>query len=733
MSDAQPDIATTLFTLPPDAKFLPVCELSARLRAAIGPVEAGQSVITRPGFRVTTRLVPGPLAELIAEFRTPSRLTDAVFRFARAQDQDPFATLDLAFDALATLVEARILVSPESPDASAPAPSLAAGQEFAGFEIEALVRSLADSEVYRARSQAGASAALKISRDDRPGVIQMIANEVRILERLGGAGSPALLDDGAKDGRAYVAMDWCDGVSIAVAAQTARAARDRRRLHALVGRMFEAYGRLHRQGVLHGDIHPGNCLVRDDGRIVILDFGSARSIEKHSPAVDLMRSGIPQFYDPQMAEAVLAGRLPLPVTQASEQYALAVLAYRLLTGLPPVDAPAVQDELLRRIVHRPMLPLAARGVAAWPEVEAVLARALAKQPSDRFADVASLAHAFSLAGMPPTVASRPSAGAERAFDTAVEAVRSLESLTEPAHLWFALRAAMALEDAELLAAADVLVRRAGPHWAVQCISALVARARSDSRMESRAIAGFLAAAGRLRDGPQAAMAVLAAASVLDGNLSRSADSTQLADWAVRRLEQLMSAPSSAEARTYIAQPLLTYVALSLAKTGAVGVRADLPARTLSAAKAGNVWLWALAYDVFADDRFKALALAARLPRNPLRRGFALLRLHQLTGDSHWIAAVRGVVAGESAAPLPALDTALLMAELKAPEGAILPPYLYPTSGGRPRRVTAPAGRALQSRSSSSLRRDPAADRASMETTPNTRSDNVGDALTPAPD
>ena len=279
MIDAHPDLTTTLFTLPPDAKFLPVSELSARLRARIGVVEEGQSVITRPGFRVTTRLVPGPLADLIAEFRTPSLLTDAVLRFARAHDQDPDAMLDLSFDALATLVEARILVPQGSPDALAPTPSLAAGQEFAGFEIEALIRSLEDSEVYRAHGQDGEFAALKIARDDRPGVKAMIANEARVLERLGGTDSPRLLEDGTEHGRPYVAMEWCDGVSIAVAAQQARAARDRRRLHDLVGRMFDAYGRLHSKGVLHGDIHPGNCLVRDDGRVVILDFGSARPID----------------------------------------------------------------------------------------------------------------------------------------------------------------------------------------------------------------------------------------------------------------------------------------------------------------------------------------------------------------------------------------------------------------------------------------------------------------------
>ena len=681
MTDTYPDLATMRFILPPDAKFLPVSELSARLRARIGPVEAGQSVITRPGFRVTTRLVPGLLADLIAEFHAPSLLTDAVFRFARRHDQDPFATLDLAFDALATLVEARILVPPESPDALAPTPSLAAGQEFAGFEIEALVRSLEDSEVYRAQGRGGVFAALKITRDDRPSVVAMIANEARVLGRLGGTDSPKLLGDGNEGGRAYVAMEWCDGVSIAVAAQKARAARDRPRLHDLVGRMFDAYGRLHQQGVLHGDIHPGNCLIRDDGRVVILDFGNARSIDD-ARTVDPMRSGIPQFYDPQIAGAMLAGLLPPAVTTASEQYAIAVLAYLLLTGLQPINSPAVRDELLPRIVRWPVLPFAARGVPTWPEVETVVGRALAKQPADRFPDVGSLARAFSSAGLPPDIPPRWPTAAQRAFDTAIEAVRSLAPLPEPAdHVWFALRAALALEDAELLAAADILVGLAGPGWAVQSVAALVARARSDSRMESRAIAGFLAAAERLPDGPEVGAAILAAASVLDGAMSRSPDAAELAGWAARRLDRLMLTPSLIGPDACISDPLLTYVALSLGKTGTVAVRADLPARleALSEMHAGDVWLWALAHDIFGDDRFKALALASRLPSKPLRRGFALLRLHQLTGDMHWIADANHVVARAPTVRLPGLDTALLMAELKAPERVILPPFLSPFS------------------------------------------------------
>jgi len=689
VTDANPNIASTLFVLPPDAKFLPVSELSARLRAEIGPIENGHSVITRPGFRVTTRLIPGPLAELLNEFHTPSLLTDAVLRFARNHDQDSLAMLDLAFDALANLVEARILVPQLSPDAAAPVPSLGAGQGFAGFEIDVLVRSLEDSEVYRARGPTGVLAALKISRDNRPVIVAMLRNEARVLERLGGIDAPNLLEHGTERGRTYVAMEWCDGVSISVAAQQARAARDRHKLHALVRRMLQAYGRLHKLGILHGDIHSGNCLVLDDGNIVILDFGTARAIDIAGGAVDPARAGIPQFYDPLMATALLDGRLPPAATAESEQYAIAVLAYLLLTGLHPIEAPAVQDEMLRRIVDRKPLPFATRGIASWPEVEAVVTRGLDKQPGRRFSDVACLARAFASANTPPDVPLQWPGPAQCAFDSAVEAVRSLLPPTAEFPLdyaWFGLRAALAMDDAELLAAADTIASCAGQSWAALSVRAHLARARSDTRMESKAIAGFLAAAGVLPDGPHAAMAIRAAVSILEGTTFRTADSAALAGWAAERLDRLVHATSPSESHPFAAERLLVYLELSLGKTGAVSMRADLPARlqAMRETHASDVWLWSLAYDVFADDQFRALALAAKLPNRPLWRGFSLLRRHQLTGDACWVVSANSILARAPYARLPERDTALLMAELKAPERAILPPFLLPTVLTAPR-------------------------------------------------
>jgi predicted Ser/Thr protein kinase len=673
------DLTETLFVLPPDAKLLPVSELSNRLRARIGPVENGEEVVTRPGFRITTRLVPAPLAALMREFREPSLLTNAVLRFSQGREVDPCDTLEQAFDALATLVEARILLPPDSPDTQAPEPSLAAGQEFAGLEIETLVRSLEDTEVYRARHSNGDSVALKVARDNRPALAQVLAKEARVLELLAGVDSPKLIHDGVYEGRSYVVMEWCDGVSITVKAQQARAARNRRQLHRIVSDMMQAYARLHANGVLHVDIHPGNCLIRDDGRVVLLDFGSARLIEAERDLIDPTRVGIPQFYDPMMATASLERRVPPAATAASEQYAISVLAYVLITGLHPIETTAVHDELLRNIVNRPPLPFSARGVAAWPAVEAVIRRGLAKSAGERFPDVSALSGSFASALRQPKLPHKRLDSTESALAAPIAAARNLQFSPEPPlyRAWFALRAALAFDDAELLAAADIFAGRAGPGYAAQSVVARIARARSDISGERQAIERFLTAGKLLDDGPEVVAAILAAAEILEGATSRHVDTAPLATWASRQVDKLMSAPLPLASTSSVAESQLLFVALALARTGGIAVPAGLPARLETFAKVndGSTWLWALAHDIFSHEEYKARALAAKRPQAPVARGFVFLRLHQLTGEMRWVTHARRLVAKHPPGQLWENYIPLLILELKAPERVVLPSFL----------------------------------------------------------
>ncbi|WP_374566763.1 protein kinase [Nitrosomonas sp.] len=673
------DFTATLFVLPPDAKLLPVSGLSPRLQAKIGYVEGDQFVVTRPGFRITTRLLPRPLAELIKEFHTPSLLNDAILRFSQTHGQDPMAMLDMAFDALATLVEIRILVPHDSPDTQSPEPAFGAGQEFAGYEIEVLVRALEDTEIYRARQADGILIALKISQANRQAIFGLFEKEAKILDRLQGMDSPRLLAHGIQQERAFIAMEWCDGVSIAIAAQRARAARDWRRLHGIAAKMLEAYARLHAGGILHGDIHTGNCLAGDDGRIVILDFGNARLLDRATDATDPLRTGIPQFYDPQMASALLDGRIPPAASPASEQYAISVMTYLLLTGLHPIETPAVQGELLLNIAERPPLPFASRGVAAWPAVETVINRGLAKQPEQRFPAVAELAQAFAAADWKRRMPRRWSDATGSLLEAKLEETRNLQPSKElPLHrAWFALRAAVTLEDTELLAAADVLIGQTESGWLTPAVAARIARARSDTVAERQAIEKFVAAAGLLTDESAVLTAILAAATMISGSSFRHIDVTPLADWASRSLESFQTAAGSRKTVDDSTEPLRLMAILALIQCGAVAIPTDLTARLEAFGKAqkGHIWLWSLAHDVLAQPHYKARALLAKKPKDPVLRVFALLRMHQLTGDMRWVRDARRLTAKYAKDGLLEKHLALLLIEQAAPHNAILPPFL----------------------------------------------------------
>ena len=193
-------------------------------------------------------------------------------------------------------------------------------------------------------------------------------------------------------------LSLVEGDPIDLAALNARGSRDDADAIRLVFATLDAYAAVHASGVLHGDVHPGNVLADEQGRVTLIDFGIADIADAGlGPAP---RTGGGEQLDPVAARALRRGE-PVPeLDDAAEVYSLAALSYRILTGAPYLDLDLERDDALDAIARRLPRPFTDVGRPQWPAVESVLARGLAKDPAVRQATVAALRDELACAAGP---------------------------------------------------------------------------------------------------------------------------------------------------------------------------------------------------------------------------------------------------------------------------------------------------------------------------------------------
>jgi tetratricopeptide (TPR) repeat protein len=202
-----------------------------------------------------------------------------------------------------------------------------------------------------------------------------------------------LLDGGVSaDGDLYLAMEYVDGTPISRFCDTRRL-NIRQRLTLFKG-VCEAVQFAHQNLVVHRDLKPDNILVAEDGTPRLLDFGTAKlvspSLEKQEG--DLTRQGYASF-TPQYAspEQVLGN----PITTASDTYSLGVLLYLLLTGSHPYELKELTTSELLRVICKepPRKPPGEVGTDRRldPDLEAILLKALRKEPTERYRTAEQLA------------------------------------------------------------------------------------------------------------------------------------------------------------------------------------------------------------------------------------------------------------------------------------------------------------------------------------------------------
>jgi hypothetical protein len=394
---------TDPWVLPKGIIITPVEELPAKLREQV-EARDGDFAISRPQSRTPSRILDPQSAALLREFETPKTIGQAVAYYSHTVGSDPDRTLEDALPMLTQVIAWRLLVPPESPDAEEIQPSLQAGALVAGCEVLQCFQALEDSEVYQVRRTTSELAALKMLRSGpHAESCRMFDREAAVLRWLAGSVSPTLLDEGVWEGRRYLLLEWCEGVDAGSAA--AMLYRDRsmeaqRKLFELCCEILRAYSRLHDQGVTHSDIHPRNLLVDDANKVIIVDFGLAWQERVNQQFGEPSRGGVGFYFEPEYAAAIRQGHQPPSASHLGEQYALAALLYSLLTGANYVDFSLTRDEMMRQIEEDAPVPFAQWRVAAWPEVESALAKALSKNPSLRFSSVSEFADTLSALQVP---------------------------------------------------------------------------------------------------------------------------------------------------------------------------------------------------------------------------------------------------------------------------------------------------------------------------------------------
>jgi serine/threonine protein kinase len=140
----------------------------------------------------------------------------------------------------------------------------------------------------------------------------------------------------------------------------------------------------HRAGILHGDVKPGNILVTPENKVKLGDFGIARYASQVSGSGRLL--GTPAYLAPEQIQGQ-------PQDARSDQFALGIVLYQLLTGARPFDGTSL-GAVCAQILNADPEPPSRRNPAVSPALDRVVARCLSKNPGDRFASCDELAAAL---------------------------------------------------------------------------------------------------------------------------------------------------------------------------------------------------------------------------------------------------------------------------------------------------------------------------------------------------
>jgi DNA-binding beta-propeller fold protein YncE len=255
-----------------------------------------------------------------------------------------------------------------------------AGTQFAGYRIEGVVGRGGMGVVYRATELAlDRPVALKLIAPELAGddsFRERFLRESRIAASIDHAGILPVYAAGEANGELYLATRFVPGTDLRSVIDDGQLTGER--AIGLVGQVADALDAAHERGLVHRDVKPGNVLVDTADHCYLCDFGlTTQRVDDGTTATGRLAGSLDYLAPEQIRRGEVDGR--------ADQYALACVLYEALSGAPPFRRETEAQTLWAHMQEE------AAPLLAYDELEPVFARALAKEPGERYEDCNSFA------------------------------------------------------------------------------------------------------------------------------------------------------------------------------------------------------------------------------------------------------------------------------------------------------------------------------------------------------
>ncbi|MGH2681008.1 MAG: Stk1 family PASTA domain-containing Ser/Thr kinase [Actinomycetota bacterium] len=248
------------------------------------------------------------------------------------------------------------------------------------YEVEAPLGSGGMAEVWRGHDRVlNRTVAIKtllsqFARDTS--FVDRFRREAQAAARLNHHGIVSVYDSGTDGDTPYIVMQYIEGRTLADFLGSGKTLPPMQAAQ-IAKEIAEALAAAHAQGVIHRDIKPANVMITREGKVLVMDFGIARMISGPETAPQTSAVlGTASYLSPEQAQGQSADA-------RSDIYALGVVLYEMLTGRPPFTGDSPMAIAYKHVNATPPAPSAANPDVP-PELDAVVMRALSKNPANRY-------------------------------------------------------------------------------------------------------------------------------------------------------------------------------------------------------------------------------------------------------------------------------------------------------------------------------------------------------------